>query len=223
MSSQRTHISFFNSPQFFFGLLGHSGLVIEHLDKTCHLYSFHPEPNNGEPFGPGSIAQIANPADGRDIDRFIRAAMTPHADDGREDSRGIRIENTVTGWYERIRRIIRMEVTVEQADAIEAYAQRTVADPPKFNIATDSCEHFVDRALAAGGVVLRSKFMRLNRALVPNHVYRAATARTEGVTDFRKIDFQQYLEKAPQSVSFEMPIGAAVASPQIAHSESGES
>ena len=198
MSERRTHLSFFNSPQFFFGLFGHSGLVIEHLDRTCHLYSFHPAPNDGEPVGPGSIAQIVNPADARDIEAFMRACMTDHAESRHRHRRGIQLANGTKVWYERIRRIIRMEVGVDQADAVEQFARSVAADPPRFNILTYSCEHFVDDALAAGGIELYGKKRSLAHTLIPNYVYHEATDRTVGITGFQKIDFTQRIAPAAQ-------------------------
>lgn len=221
MSCTRVHVSFFNSPQFVFGLFGHSGIVVERQDRTCHLYSFHPVPNNGEPFGPGSIAQIANPDDGRDLDRFIRASMTHHPDDGREDDRGIQLFNGTKFWYERIRRIVRMEVTADQALAIESYAMAIAEDPPQFNVAVRNCEDFVDKALGAGGIELWGKRFSLRNNPVPNLVYELVTDNTTGITGFQKIDFKSYLVKSASFdpvTAYGLP-SAALAASAITSSE----
>ena len=191
LHSKDAYVDFFNSPQFFFGLFGHSGLIIEHADRTCHLYSFHPRPNNGEPFGHGSIAQIANEEDAIDLSRLIEACLTPHEDDGRKDNRGIKLSNGTITWYERIRRIARMRITSDQAEAIETFALAAAATPHRFNILTYSCEHFVDDALAAGGVVLYSDHESLRHSLVPNWVYKRVSDHTKGIRGFQKIDFEQ--------------------------------
>ncbi len=190
MSGTQRYVYMFNSPQFFYGLFGHCGVVIEQPNSSLRVYSFHPKPNQGEMFDEGSVAQLEDPSDGVDFETFAKACMCPHDDDGRKDNRGIRLTNGYTSWYERMRRFLRLAVNDDQAIAMESFAQHAASDPHRFNVISYSCQHFVNDVFAAGGVRLYGKRRPITIDPIPNSVYRCATAKTHGITSFAKIDLE---------------------------------
>ena len=175
------HVDVFNSPQYLFGLMGHSGILVEDADGRVHLYSYHPVDNLGEWFARGSIAQLADPDDGKDFETFRRACMTYHEDSFHEDKRSVRLFNGYKYWYEPIRRVLRMGVTADK---------RWAKTPPYFNVLANNCEDFVDKALAAGGIVLKGKKHDLNSMPIPDVAFDHTTMRTSGISSLARIDFE---------------------------------
>ena len=149
-----SHVDVFNSPQYLFGLMGHSGILVEDADGRVHLYSYHPVDNLGEWFARGSIAQLADPDDGKDFETFRRACMTYHE------------------------------------DSFRIFCERWAKTPPYFNVLANNCEDFVDKALAAGGIVLKGKKHDLNSMPIPDVAFDHTTMRTSGISSLARIDFE---------------------------------
>ncbi len=185
-----SHVDVFNSPQYLFGLMGHSGILVEDADGRVHLYSYHPVDNLGEWFARGSIAQLADPDDGKDFETFRRACMTYHEDSFHEDKRSVRLFNGYKYWYEPIRRVLRMGVTADKAEAVRIFCERWAKTPPYFNVLANNCEDFVDKALAAGGIVLKGKKHDLNSMPIPDVAFDHTTMRTSGISSLARIDFE---------------------------------
>ena len=183
------YIYMFNSPQFFMGIFGHSGIVFEDSSGEMSLYSLHPIKNEGEPFDVGTIAHIVRPEDAVSFQAFRIACMTQHEKTNGKSTRGILLSNGFIQWYERIRRVIRFQVSLEQWEAMRAYAQSIDRHTPRFNVISYSCQHFVNDVLHAGNVIIQGKHFSYRHGIVPNFVYHGATDRTLNVQGFQKIDF----------------------------------
>lgn len=186
----KAYVDVFNSPQYMFGFMGHSGIVVEDGDGQCHLYSYHPVDNLGEWFARGSIARLADPADGASFEVFKRACMTYHQDNPRRDKRAVRLFNGTKYWYEPIRRVLRMGVAPDKANAVQIFCERWMHTPPYFNVVTNNCEDFVDKALAAGGIVLKGKKSDLDRMPIPDVAFDRTTMRTTGIDSLARINFE---------------------------------
>lgn len=191
-----TFVYMFNSPQFLFGLCGHSGVVFEDpATKHLRLFSFHPIKNEGEPFDKGSFSHIQNPADAADFESFRKACMTEHRQlKTGLPVRGIELSNGYKRWYERIRRVLKMEVSLASYQAMMAYCEKLAADPPRFNLFTYSCQHYVNDVLASGGIVLYGKHVNLRHGIVPNFIYLQATSKSQGILSLEKINFEEVNE-----------------------------
>lgn len=183
-----------NNPKFVDHLLGHNAVLVEHADKTVHLFSFHSKDNHS-PFIEGSVAQVVRPEDAVSFDAFERACLVTHPGPLDGNAVGTLLNNGYKSWYEDFRRAIRLTVKVAQADAMEAWGRRQVERPPRFDLVTFNCQHFVDDLLAQGGVVLGERrndgtVHSFERGLVPNDVFdKADEGGTTGVSGFVKFAF----------------------------------
>ncbi len=187
--SNTAFVYMFSSPQFFNGLLGHSGLVFEAPSGMMNLYSFHPIKNQGEPFDEGSIAHIINREDAQNFEAFRTACLRESIGKQGQKVRGILLGNGYTEWYERIRRVLKMEVTLRQYTAMEEFAMSVSDNPPKFNVVSYSCQHFVNDTLKRGGIELRGTVFSHRHGIIPNYVYHNASGKSRGVISFEKIVF----------------------------------
>lgn len=180
-----------NNPAFFFGMAGHSALLLEDSDGSVTLYSFHPI-SNSNPDEEGSIAQIANPEDGRSFGAFKRACLEEMGTGDTEP--GILVDNGNHPWHEGFRRALILRVSSESAAYIRAYANREAQSPRRYNLALYNCQVFVNSALAAGGIVLGAYtlgvFGPCPKPIVPNSVYDTCDAyRDNEIRAIRKVVF----------------------------------
>ena len=94
------------------------------------------------------MAQIVRPQDAASFDVFERACLETHPEPLDGNAVGTLLNNGYKSWYEDFRRAIRLTVTDAQASAMEVWGRAQVERPPRFDLVTFNCQHFVDDMLA---------------------------------------------------------------------------
>lgn len=191
VTPQYSYVYVVNSPQFGYGVLGHSGILIRSPSGSVKLYSFHPR-DNASPDKEGSIARIVRSGDGASFQAFESACLAPAPD---SPASGILVDNGAMRWHEPFRRALELTVPYSKALSMESFALRSVSHPPRYNVVSYNCQSYVNSVLAAGGVVLGMSLGSGNifsyaGSLVPNEVFDGADAAgTSGVSGLRRIEF----------------------------------
>lgn len=191
VTPQFSYVYVVNSPQFFSGVLGHSGILIRSPLGSVKLYSFHPR-DNASGDKEGSIARIVRSGDGASFQAFESACFTPAPN---SPAPGILVDNGTMQWYEPFRRALELTVPYSRALSMESFALRSVSHPPRYNVVSYNCQSYVNSVLAAGNVVLGMSLGSGNifsyaGSLVPNEVFDGADlAGTSGVSGLQRIVF----------------------------------
>lgn len=186
-----------NSPQFGYGVLGHSAILFESSSGLVNLYSFHPY-NNSSARATGSIARIVNDLHRESFSNFKSACFTPTTetdDNGETLPPGIPVFNGYKTWNEPFRRAMKLKVPYRKYLNMLSYAGDKAVSPPEYIAAIYNCQSFVTEVLAAGGVVLGHQLGSGNvfpytSELVPNVVFDGTSLEgTTGVYSLEKITF----------------------------------
>ncbi len=156
---------------------GHSAILLERIDKSVELFSFHPHDNHTGTTTTGSVATIATENDAASFTAFRNVCRS---------NGGVVVDNAYMKWSEPFNRYIELSISPNSYAAIRGLGNKRKANPPDYNAVGYNCQNFVNQLLAAGNIILCSNRLSLYSEIIPNKVYQEADRTTINVAYFGK-------------------------------------